>query len=140
MVRYSLQCRVHLDTCHVGTLGELLAFKPLHRRIETTVAALRQASYERQSPAPCVTQHPNVIEWATQALCQRESLSLIETSALEATNVEKAFQQILTDIYKIVSRKQHESEATTSAQVKDGRTIDIGQTDATTRKQMCCSQ
>ena len=56
-----------------------------------------------------------------QALCQKESLSLIETSALEATNVEKAFQQILTDIYKIVSRKQHESEASSCAQVNEGR-------------------
>jgi len=32
-------------------------------------------------------------------------LSFIETSALEATNVEKAFQQILTEIYHIVSKK-----------------------------------
>jgi len=32
-------------------------------------------------------------------------LSFIETSALEASNVEAAFQQILTDIYRIVSSK-----------------------------------
>lgn len=75
-----------------------------------------------------------------QALCQKESLSLIETSALEATNVEKAFQQILTDIYKIVSRKQHESEASSCAQVKEGRNIEIGKPDASSQKQNCCSQ
>ena len=40
-----------------------------------------------------------------QAYCEREGLSFIETSALEATNVEKAFQQILTEIYHIVSKK-----------------------------------
>ncbi|KAJ9509042.1 hypothetical protein QJQ45_001531 [Haematococcus lacustris] len=40
-----------------------------------------------------------------QAFCEKESLSFIETSALESTNVEKAFQQILTEIYHIVSRK-----------------------------------
>ena len=34
-----------------------------------------------------------------------QGLSFIETSALEATNVEKAFQQILTEIYHIVSKK-----------------------------------
>lgn len=40
-----------------------------------------------------------------QGYCEREGLSFIETSALEATNVEKAFQQILTEIYHIVSKK-----------------------------------
>lgn len=75
-----------------------------------------------------------------QALCQKESLSLIETSALEATNVEKAFQQILTDIYKIVSRKQHESEASSCAQVNEGRNIEIGKPDASSQKQKCCAQ
>ena len=39
-----------------------------------------------------------------QAFCEREGLSFIETSALEATNVEKAFQQTLTEIYHIVSK------------------------------------
>lgn len=38
-------------------------------------------------------------------------LSFIETSALDATNVEAAFQTILTDIYRIVSSKQLESSA-----------------------------
>lgn len=32
-------------------------------------------------------------------------LSFIETSALDSTNVEQAFQKILTDIYRIVSSK-----------------------------------
>ncbi len=40
-----------------------------------------------------------------QAFCEKEGLSFIETSALESTNVEKAFQQILTEIYHIVSKK-----------------------------------
>lgn len=40
-----------------------------------------------------------------QAFCEKEGLSLIETSALESTNVEKAFQLILQDIYHIVSKK-----------------------------------
>jgi len=38
------------------------------------------------------------------AFCEREGLSFIETSALEATNVDKAFQQTLTEIYRIVSK------------------------------------
>jgi len=36
-------------------------------------------------------------------------LSFIETSALDASNVEGAFQQILTDIYRIVSSKSLET-------------------------------
>ena len=36
-------------------------------------------------------------------------LSFIETSALDASNVELAFQNILTDIYKIVSTKALET-------------------------------
>lgn len=45
-----------------------------------------------------------------QAFCEREGLSFIETSALEATNVEQAFQRILTEIYHIVSKKALASE------------------------------
>jgi Ras-related protein Rab-11A len=36
-------------------------------------------------------------------------LSFIETSALDASNVETAFQNILTDIYRIVSNKALEA-------------------------------
>ena len=39
-------------------------------------------------------------------MLERQSLSFIETSALDSTNVETAFQNILTEIYKIVSQKQ----------------------------------
>lgn len=36
---------------------------------------------------------------------QMESLFFMETSALEATNVEAAFNTILTEIYRVISRK-----------------------------------
>ena len=38
-------------------------------------------------------------------------LSFIETSALDASNVDSAFQTILTDIYRIVSSKQFDQSA-----------------------------
>ena len=38
-------------------------------------------------------------------------MSFIETSALDASNVESAFQTILTDIYRIVSSKSLEQSA-----------------------------
>jgi len=40
---------------------------------------------------------------------EKNSLSFIETSALDSTNVENAFQNILTEIYRIVSQKQLDS-------------------------------
>jgi Ras-related protein Rab-11A len=50
-----------------------------------------------------------------QAFCEKEGLSFIETSALESTNVEKAFQQILTEIYHIVSKKAIDNEGKQTA-------------------------
>merc|ERR1712086_253866 len=40
---------------------------------------------------------------------EKNSLSFIETSALDSTNVKNAFQNILTEIYRIVSQKQLDS-------------------------------
>jgi Ras-related protein Rab-11A len=45
------------------------------------------------------------------AVTAENGLSFIETSALDASNVESAFQTILTDIYRIVSSKQLEQSA-----------------------------
>lgn len=54
---------------------------------------------------------------AAKEYCEREQLSFIETSALEATNVEAAFQQILTQIYTIVSRKQLQQDEAMATRV-----------------------
>jgi len=40
-----------------------------------------------------------------KAFAEKNNLSFIETSALDSTNVEAAFQNILTEIYRIVSHK-----------------------------------
>ncbi|RWW85820.1 hypothetical protein BHE74_00005461, partial [Ensete ventricosum] len=44
-----------------------------------------------------------------KAYAERESLNFMETSALEATNVDNAFAEVLTQIYHIVSRKAVEA-------------------------------
>ncbi|CAK9225701.1 unnamed protein product [Sphagnum troendelagicum] len=77
-----------------------------------------------------------------QAFSEKEGLSFIETSALESTNVEKAFQRILTEIYRIVSKKALASEESTATGPGEGTTIVVGQdTDSTDlkKKGTCCS-
>ncbi|KAG2448205.1 hypothetical protein HYH02_006790 [Chlamydomonas schloesseri] len=76
-----------------------------------------------------------------QAFCEREGLSFIETSALESTNVEKAFQQILTEIYHIVSKKVLDSEDN-RPKIGEGRdviVIDNAHDDGAKKKGGCCS-
>ncbi|BGP13308.1 Rab GTPase ypt31 [Rhodosporidiobolus nylandii] len=55
---------------------------------------------------------------------QDNGLTFIETSALDASNVESAFQTILTDIYRIVSQKQLEADPI-SSRPGAGSTIEI---------------
>ncbi|KAK8699274.1 hypothetical protein V6N13_115364 [Hibiscus sabdariffa] len=73
-----------------------------------------------------------------QSFAEKEGLSFIETSALEATNVEKAFQTILSEIYRIISKKSLSSGEPAPASIKEGKTIDVGASDANTKK-ACCS-
>lgn len=47
-----------------------------------------------------------------KAFAAKNGLSFIETSALDSSNVELAFQKILTEIYRIVSNKALENNAT----------------------------
>ncbi|XWS40412.1 hypothetical protein CRYUN_Cryun18bG0138900 [Craigia yunnanensis] len=73
-----------------------------------------------------------------QSYAEKEGLSFIETSALEATNVEKAFETILSEIYRIISKKSLSSDEPASASIKEGKTIDVGAPEANTKK-ACCS-
>ncbi|URD88939.1 No apical meristem (NAM) protein [Musa troglodytarum] len=74
-----------------------------------------------------------------QSYAEKEGLSFIETSALEATNVEEAFQMILGEIYRVISKKNISSdEPGLAAGVKEGKTIVVSASDSGTKKQ-CCS-
>lgn len=73
-----------------------------------------------------------------QGFAEKEGLSFIETSALEATNVEKAFQTILGEIYRIISKKTLSSEEPAPTNIKEGRTLVVG-TQETNSKKPCCS-
>eukprot|EP00246_Nothoceros_aenigmaticus_P015778 TRINITY_DN6802_c0_g1_i1.p1 TRINITY_DN6802_c0_g1~~TRINITY_DN6802_c0_g1_i1.p1 ORF type:complete len:216 (-),score=34.59 TRINITY_DN6802_c0_g1_i1:517-1164(-) len=75
-----------------------------------------------------------------QSFAEKEGLSFIETSALESTNVEKAFQRILSEIYRIVSKKALASEEPAATGPGEGTTIIVtGDADAKAQKKACCS-
>ncbi|CAN6291292.1 unnamed protein product, partial [Urochloa humidicola] len=75
-----------------------------------------------------------------QALAEKEGLSFLETSALEALNVEKAFQTILADIHQIISKKALAAqEAAGSGPPGQGTTINVADSSANTKKGCCSS-
>eukprot|EP00262_Sarcandra_glabra_P000858 TRINITY_DN1090_c0_g1_i1.p1 TRINITY_DN1090_c0_g1~~TRINITY_DN1090_c0_g1_i1.p1 ORF type:complete len:216 (+),score=32.55 TRINITY_DN1090_c0_g1_i1:312-959(+) len=80
-----------------------------------------------------------VTEEDAQVLAEKEGLSFLETSALEALNIEKAFQTILTEIYHIISKKALAAQeaATMAPPPSQGTTINIS--DSTASKKNCCS-
>lgn len=75
-----------------------------------------------------------------QSFAERESLYFMETSALESTNVEHAFQQVLTQIYRVVSRKALDVGEDSAAVPSQGQTVDVGTKDVNAAKKAgCCS-
>ncbi|OEL16398.1 Ras-related protein RABA2a [Dichanthelium oligosanthes] len=78
-----------------------------------------------------------------QNFAEAEGLSYIETSALEATNVEEAFQLILGEIYRAISKKPVASDESGAGAagggVKEGKTINVAAGDAAAEKKQCCS-
>jgi len=74
-----------------------------------------------------------------KAFASENNLSFIETSALDASNVELAFQNILTEIYRIVSSKALD-QAESSGGIPAGEKIQITQTNTNDAKSggKCC--
>ncbi|PHT83222.1 Ras-related protein RABA1h [Capsicum annuum] len=70
---------------------------------------------------------------------ERENTFFMEKSALEVLNVENTFTEVLTQIYRVVSRKALDiGDDTTS--VPRGQTINIGKDDVSAiMKGGCCS-
>ncbi|KAE8653692.1 Ras-related protein RABA2d [Hibiscus syriacus] len=75
-----------------------------------------------------------------QALAESEGLSFMETSALEAYNIEKAFQTVLLDIYEIIRKKALAAqEAGAGTGVPQGTTINVNNISDNGTKKGCCS-
>ncbi|CAL9752008.1 unnamed protein product [Musa acuminata subsp. burmannicoides] len=71
---------------------------------------------------------------------ERENTFFMETSALESTNVEDAFTEVLTQIYRVVSRKALEA-GDDSAALPKGQTVNVGSKDdvSAVKNNGCCS-
>lgn len=76
-----------------------------------------------------------------KSLAETQSLYFMETSALEATNVENAFSEVITQIYKIVSKKAVEvgDESASASVPSKGATIDVKDDSSGTKRFGCCS-
>ncbi|KAI5284060.1 hypothetical protein KEM52_003104, partial [Ascosphaera acerosa] len=66
------------------------------------------------------------------------NLSFIETSALDASNVELAFQNILTEIYRIVSTKALDSGDSLQNPLGDRKIVEINKPADETTNKGCC--
>lgn len=76
-----------------------------------------------------------------KSFAERESLFFMETSALEATNVDSAFAEVLTQIHRIVSKKAMETgdDAAASAVPSKGEKIDVSTDVSAVKRVGCCS-
>lgn len=77
-----------------------------------------------------------------KSFAERESLYFMETSALEATNVDNAFGEVLTQIYRIVSKKAMETanDGVAASNVPSkGEKIDVGKDVSAMKRVGCCS-
>jgi len=75
---------------------------------------------------------------------QKEGLFFLETSALEATNVETAFLTVLTEIFKIVTKKSliaSQDQGNGNHTSLSGTSIVVSgqEQDSTTKKKSCCT-
>ncbi|KAK4764101.1 hypothetical protein SAY87_013539 [Trapa incisa] len=76
------------------------------------------------------------------SLAERETLSFLETSALDATNIEKAFQTIMLEIYHIINKKALAAQQAAGAAAIPGQgtTINVADMSASSQnKKTCCS-
>ncbi|KAL5989520.1 Ras-related protein RABA1f [Asimina triloba] len=75
-----------------------------------------------------------------KSFAEKENTFFMETSALESMNVEDAFTEVLTQIYRVVSRKALDIGDDPGALPK-GQTINVGSKDdvSAVKKVGCCS-
>ena len=68
------------------------------------------------------------------AYAEQNHLAFIETSALDASGVDEAFSQILTEIYRLMSRKTIAADGPPSAALPTGQTVIVNPDNASNDK------
>jgi Ras-related protein Rab-11A/Ras-related protein Rab-11B len=72
------------------------------------------------------------------AFSEQHNLAFIETSALDSSGVDTAFQRILTEIYRLMSRRNMAAEESSApSQLSAGQTISLNKGEL--KKKGCCS-
>ncbi|GMY08874.1 Ras-related protein Rab11D, partial [Fagus crenata] len=76
-----------------------------------------------------------------KSFSERESLYFMETSALDATNVENAFTEVLSQIHRVVSKRAVEAGDNRSASSlpSRGQTINVKEDSSVLKRIGCCS-
>ncbi len=76
------------------------------------------------------------------AFAENNNLAFVETSALDSTGVEEAFRQILTEIYRLMSRKAIANDGPTSSALPQGTSLTLNNENADKNKKPqsggCC--
>jgi len=74
------------------------------------------------------------------AFAEEHNLAFIETSAMDASGVDIAFQNILTEIYRLMNKKQLAAEATGGGgkTISSGEKISLGDATPEKKKSKCC--
>lgn len=72
-------------------------------------------------------------------LAQNEKMSFIETSAMDATNVTNAFQSVVKEIYRVVSKKPLTSSVSMKSNTVLGSSQRLAGIDDIQPKRNCCS-
>lgn len=76
-----------------------------------------------------------------KAFAEEESVYFMETSALDATNVENAFTEVINQIYKVVSKRTVEAgvDGSSSTLPSKGETINVNADASFLKRIGCCS-
>ena len=76
------------------------------------------------------------------AFAEANNLAFVETSALDSTGVDEAFRQILSEIYRLMSRKAIASEGSNGAALPVGASVSLNNDNADKNKKPqsggCC--
>lgn len=73
------------------------------------------------------------------AFAEQHNLAFIETSALDASGVDTAFQRILTEIYRLMSKRNMQQEQEANKRPGVGATVPLGGGNAEAKKGCCAN-